>query len=95
MDNTLISSHDTVDHIHLYVYLIYLYLPEVDLEEGQTILDPVFQTLQKIFGTYALITLLRLIFALAHETICILYLMVGSTHHIPNPVIYVPLVSPT
>ena len=38
MDNILKNSGDTVDHIHLkYMFiLIYLCLPEVDLEEGQS-----------------------------------------------------------
>ena len=64
----------------------------------KVVLDTIFHSLQKILGyllTHALIPLLSVIFSLAHETICILYLMAGSTHHTPNPVIYIPLVRPT
>ena len=56
----------------------------------------IFHPLQKILGhflTYVLIPLLSVIFALALGTN--LYVMIGSTHHTPNPVIYIPWVSPT
>ena len=79
--------------------LIYFCLPEVDLEEDQSCPRPYILPTSEILGfllTYALIPILSVIFALAHETICILYHMVGSTHHTPKQwsVIYIPLVSP-
>ena len=54
----------------------YLCLPEVDLEEGQSghrllYFHPLHKTLG-YFLSYALIPLLSVIFALAHEAICIL-----------------------
>ena len=60
---------------------IYLCLPEVDLEEGQSCLRPhIPPTSENLVLTYALIPLLSVVFALAHDTICILYLKVGSTY---------------
>ena len=78
--------------------LIYLCLPEVDLGKGQNCLTPCIPPTSKNLGIFVnllLIPLLKAIFALAHKAICTLYLMVGSTHHTFNPIIYIPLVSPT
>ena len=70
--------------------LIYLRLPEVNLEEGQSCSRPHIPPTSENLGydnyllTYALIPLLSVIFALAREKICILCLMVVSTHHTPT-----------
>ena len=69
--------------------LIYLCLPEADLKEGQSYPRPHIPATSEysyILGyllSYALILLLSVNFALAHETICILYLMVR--HTTPQP----------
>ena len=68
--------------------LVYFCLPGVDIEEYQSdsrlrYSHPLHKILE-YFLTYALIILLIVIFALAHETICILYPMIGSTHHTPT-----------
>ena len=56
--------------------LVCLCLPEVDLEEGESyprVCTPLITENIRIFANhYALIPLLIVIFALAHETICIL-----------------------
>ena len=73
--------------------LVYFCLLEVGLEEGQSGPRlPYSHPLHKSLG-YFLIPLLIVVFVLVHETICII--MMGSTHHTSNPVIYIPLVSPT
>ena len=66
----------------------------MDLEDGQSCPRPHIPPTSEMLGIlfnlrYTLISLSRVIFALAHETICILYLMVGLTHHTRNPVIYI------
>ena len=78
--------------------LTYLCLPKVNLEEGQSGPIPhIPSTLENlgIFVNLRTNSIIKCNFTLAHETICILYLMVGSTHHTSNPVIYIPLVNHT
>ena len=58
-------------------------------------IDHPLQKILRYLLTHTLILLFSAIFALAHDTFCILYLIVGSTHYTPNPVIYISLISPT
>ena len=58
----------------IYMFIVYLCLPEMDLEEEQNGSRPHLALASenlKYFLTHALIPLLSIIFALAHETICI------------------------
>ena len=57
--------------------LVYFCLPEVDLEEGQSVLESFisthFKDLKLFLILYVLIPLINVIFSLAHETIYILW----------------------
>ena len=64
-----------ITSIHMFI-LVYFCLPKMDLEEGQSgPILPYSHPLYKSLGyflTYALISILCVICALAYETICIL-----------------------
>ena len=71
MDKVLIiQSWDCSSHPYIYLFLIFG-LPEMDLGECQSVLD-LYPTHGHFIKAYALIPLLSVIFALLHETICIL-----------------------
>ena len=80
-----------VYHTHLYVYFSF-FIPEMGLEEGQSNPD---LCIPPYSENPNLCTNCIVKCNVCASTWSILYLMVGSTHHTSNPVIYIPLVSLT